>query len=213
MGTNATMVRAMDMNGDGNLDLISADTGGSVSVRINTTPVASPDLSFATRFFFIVGTTPRGIAIGDVNGDGKPDIVCANGGSSTVSVLLNTTPLNSTTPSFAAVANFATDTNPYFVELADINGDGKLDIVAPCFDGNSVVVLLNNTTAFATTLAFLAKKSFAVTSHPDCVSVADIDGDGKPDIACSNDGSSNVATLLNTTAAQATIPTFQLLPR
>jgi uncharacterized protein (DUF2141 family) len=64
--------------------------------------------------------------LADVNGDGTLDIVTANEGSSSVSVLLGTG-----NGSFARQATFSTANGPYSVALGDVNGDGKLDIVTP----------------------------------------------------------------------------------
>ena len=64
------------------------------------------------------------MAIGDVNGDGKPDIVVANAGSNTVSVLLGNG--NGT---FQAQQTFATGIHPMSVVVGDLTGDGKPDIV------------------------------------------------------------------------------------
>lgn len=55
------------------------------------TSTFGPDPSFATQQTFATGVSPRSVAIGDVNGDGRPDLAVANTDSSTVSVLLNTT--------------------------------------------------------------------------------------------------------------------------
>ena len=65
----------------------------------------------------------------DLNGDGKPDLIVANYHSNTVSVLLNTTAPGAATPSFAAQQSFATGTYPRSVTVADINGDGKPDLI------------------------------------------------------------------------------------
>ena len=64
------------------------------------------------------------MAVGDVNGDGKPDLVVANDGSNTVSVLLGNG--NGT---FQAQQTFATGTEPNSVAVGDLTGDGKPDIV------------------------------------------------------------------------------------
>ena len=65
----------------------------------------------------------------DVNGDGKPDLIVANQNDNTVSVLLNTTAPGAATPSFAAQQTFATGSAPVSVTAADVNGDGKPDLI------------------------------------------------------------------------------------
>ncbi len=64
------------------------------------------------------------MAIADLNGDGKPDLVVANGGSPNVNILLGTG-----TGSFGAATNFGIGAFPGSVSVADIDGDGKLDVV------------------------------------------------------------------------------------
>ena len=65
----------------------------------------------------------------DLNGDGKPDLIVANADSNTVSVLLNTTRAGAATPTFAAQQTFATGSKPDSVTAADLNGDGKPDLI------------------------------------------------------------------------------------
>ena len=59
-----------------------------------------------------MGSNPFSVAVADVNGDGKPDLVTANFYGNTVSVLLNTTATGATTPTFAAQATFAVGPAP-----------------------------------------------------------------------------------------------------
>jgi hypothetical protein len=74
--------------------------------------VVGPEPSFAPAVSFFTGTEPISVAVGDFNGDGKPDLAVADASSNAVSVLLNTTPPGSPTPTFAPVANFSTGNDP-----------------------------------------------------------------------------------------------------
>jgi len=83
----------------------------------------------ATRVDFTTGTNPYGVVIGDIDGDGKPDIAVANWGSNTVSVFRNTGSSGSiTTSSLAAKVDFTTGSNPIDIAIGDIDGDGKPDL-------------------------------------------------------------------------------------
>ena len=75
----------------------------------------TPTLGFATSVPFTVGTSPFGVAVGDLDGDGRADVVAANNNGdagTSISVLLNTTPAGATTPTFAAKQDFTVGTGP-----------------------------------------------------------------------------------------------------
>ena len=210
-GSGPHSVTTADVNGDGKPDLIVANfDGNTISVLLNTTVPGAATPSFAAQRTFAAGSGPIAITAADINGDGKLDLILTNFGGNTVSVLLNTTAPGATTPSFAARQTFATGTNPFSVAVADVNGDGKPDLIvtATNINSNSVSVLLNTTASGATTPSFAAQQTFATGSNNQSVTVAEINGDGKPDLIVANFYDDTVSVLLNTTAPGATTPSF-----
>src|SRR5437867_157192 len=113
-------------------------------------------------------------------------------------------------PSFAAKQDFATGTTPQSVTVGDLNGDGKLDLAVANLNSTTVSVLLNTTAPGAATPSFAPKQDFATGAFPRSVTVGDLNGDGKLDLAVANSGvgASTVSVLLNTTAPGAATPNF-----
>src|SRR6266705_1656855 len=94
---------------------------------------AAPFLSFDT------GSQPWSVAMGDLNGDGKPDLAVANSYSGTVSVLLG-----NGNGSFGAHTDFGTGSNPMSVVIGDLNSDGTPDLATANYHSSMVSVLLGN---------------------------------------------------------------------
>src|SRR5205814_1966907 len=119
-GTNPTSVAVADFNGDGKPDLVVANNvSNSVSVLLNTTLPGVTVLSFASHQDFAVGVgsktqpdLPVSVVVGDVNEDGRPDLIVTNSGSNTVSVLLDTTAPGAAVPTFTTAQNFTTGGTP-----------------------------------------------------------------------------------------------------
>ena len=191
-GTSPYSVAIGDIDGDGKPDLAIANySSNAVSVLRNTG--SSGSISFATKVDFTTGTNPFSVAIGDIDGDGKPDLVVANSTSNTVSMLRNTGTSGSI--SFATTVDFATGTNPYSVAIGDIDGDGKLDL-AVANNGSATVSVLRNTGSSGS-ISFATKVDFTTGTNPFSVAIGDIDGDGKPDLAIANSSSATVSVLRN----------------
>ncbi|MEW6302149.1 MAG: choice-of-anchor D domain-containing protein [Verrucomicrobiota bacterium] len=137
---------------------------------------------------------PRAVAIGDLDGDGKPEVVLCNGAITNVSVYLNAvvTPGDAiTTSSFSTRVDVPTGDFPRSVTLADIDKDGKLDlIVANGGTFSSNISVIKNTSTVGN-LSFAAKVDLNGV-QPNWVSVVDVDRDGRPDILAANVGSFSV---------------------
>ena len=131
-GSQTAGVAISDLDGDGLKDIAVVNYGGltnpnKVVVLRNTT--VYPYLTFATGVTFTTANNPSDIAIGDIDSDNKPDLIVVNSGSNSISLFRNTATSGFiTTSSFADKVDFTTVSNPNKVALADIDGDGKLDI-------------------------------------------------------------------------------------
>jgi hypothetical protein len=209
VGSGPRSVAAADVNGDGKPDLIVTNSiGGSVSILLNTNVPGANLLRFAPAVTFASGQIPNAVSVADVNGDGKPDLVVANQGTNTVSVLLNTTATgDASVPSFAAQQQF-TDANLNAVTAADVNGDGKPDLIMANSGNNTVSVLPNTTPPGAVSTSFATMQNFGTGNGTDSVTTADVNGDGKRDIIVANSSDGTVSVLLNTAAPGVSIPTF-----
>jgi len=215
------MATPADMNSDGKLDLVvghqwldGSVQQGKVGVLLNTTPAGTVPMQFASESpLFDVGNALTAIAVADFNGDGKPDVATADAFSDTVSVLINTTAAGSMNISFEPRRSLPSGHYPFGITAADINGDGKPEIIATNSKANespnaadTISVFINTTVG--TAVSFAGKQDIAVGDGPAGVESGDLNGDGKADLAVTNAGSSNVTVLINTTPANGQTPTF-----
>jgi FG-GAP-like repeat/RTX calcium-binding nonapeptide repeat (4 copies) len=150
---------------------------------------------------FAVGNQPTCVQLADFNRDGKLDLVTTNVSSNDVSVCLGNG--NGT---FGAPTNFATfaGAGPVNVTVADLSGDGKLDLVVANLAG-AVSLLTGNGDG-----TFVFFGNIATGSLPTSVAVADLVGDGTLDIVAANYDSSSVSVVLvsstGTMAAPVSFP-------
>ena len=189
-------VVAADLNGDGKLDLAVANTGSStISIYLG-----NGDGTFKTNVDYPADSlmSVQNLAVGDFNGDGKPDIVTAD---------LGCNPCGQPTPAkgyigvlfgngdgtFQNFKTYPTGDSADSVATGDFNGDGKLDVVVTNLLTDRATVLLNNGDG-----TFQAPVGFSADNSTNWVAVADLNGDGKPDMVVSNGGTSEVSVLLNT---------------
>lgn len=193
---------AADIDGDGKSDLIAVAVGNStVSIYRNTGTSGSP-ASFADPRTDLTtgGNTPQGLAVGDLDGDGKQDLVITNVLANTVTAFRNTSSPGSI--SFAPKLDLPAGGLPYAAALGDLNLDGKLDIAVANYNDNTVSAYRNQSTPGV--LLFAARVNFTTGSLPDHVAIGDIDGDGKNDLAVANNTGGSVSLFRNTTVGSIT---------
>lgn len=179
-----------DFNKDNYDDLVVANYGGNnLSVLLNNqqpslfNPAVTVNLNAGAQ-------QPRAVAVQDLNQDGNADVAVANFTTGNVTVLLGTglaSPLFQTT-----VLNFAAAGNPRAVIAADLNADGRPDLLVACDGG--VLVLLNN--GLASLFPAAGTPVTGAGAKPAAVAAADFNCDDKLDVVIGNDTTTNTIVVL-----------------
>jgi hypothetical protein len=191
-----------DFNGDGKLDLVAVQfsigsgKGGAADILLG-----NGDGTFQPFYAVDVPYVARAVTVGDFNKDGKLDLAVAEGegynnvlsldaagviilqgngdGTFTTGGMFNAV----TTPDAGSDGNGGGDTvNPEEVTCADLNGDGKLDLVESLYDHNVAVFIGNGDGTFQPSVGY------ATGEYPRPVAIADMNGDGKLDLVVCNIG-------------------------
>jgi hypothetical protein len=189
VGPNPVSVAVGDFNGDGHQDLVVSTKGGAggSGAGLNVL-LGNGDGTFGPAVLFPAGTSPGAVAVADLNGDGKDDLVTADAGSdfggSTVQVLLG-----NGDGSFQPPAAYFAGPFDRALAVGDFKGDGRPDIAT--LNSGTFAVLLNNGDG-----TFRSAATYTAGLDPWSVVVGDFNGDGALDIVASGALADAVSVLL-----------------
>jgi hypothetical protein len=187
-------VRVGDINGDGKSDIITTNLeGDNVTIVLGD---SKGGFKQSTGSPFPCGDSPFNFAIGDVNGDGKPDLAIVNSPSSTadrhgkdgLTILLG-----DGAGGFRMLAGspFATGRIPNRVAIGDVNGDGVADIAVSSPDGNNITLFLMSSKGVA------SSSTIAIGGKPKGLAIRDLNGDRKADMVITNNSDNTVTVILS----------------
>jgi hypothetical protein len=203
-----------DFNSDGRPDLAIVtyihyyDSAGFLEVALNTTSSRANQLNFLLSPEFPLSTNPSSLLIDDFNLDGRDDLAYVTSYADSASILLNQTSAGGVDLEFSQPASFLVDEAPSGFVASDYNGDGLPDLATANSTGNSISLLLNQTTPESGTVRFARQVSLGTDRAPGSLIAADLDQDGRLDLALGNLVSSSVAVLFNATLPGASTAVF-----
>ncbi len=190
VGKQPYSVTTGDLNNDGYSDLVTANAGDdTISVLMNN---GNGSGTFAAANNLQVGRIPYQVAIGDLNGDGIPDLAVTDYGDNTVTILYG--PFNT---GFQIAQLLPTCANPYGVVIGDFRHTGQNDIAVTCYHTAQMEVFLNNgmlpfqPPPQQTT--FQSPEIFSTDSNPTSLVVGDFNRDGNLDIVTGNSTANNIS--------------------
>jgi hypothetical protein len=188
-GADPSCVVVADVNGDGKLDLISANTtlwpNAGLTVLTNN---GSGGFVLSTNFVSRNQLpSPHWVAAADINGNGKVDLITANLATPPLTVLTNDGGGN-----FSFNATYNVGLVPQCVVAADVNGDSNVDLVSANYSDGTLTVLTNDGSG-----NFTSNATYSVGSGPFFVTATDINGDGKVDLISANSKTNTLTVLTN----------------
>lgn len=187
-----------DLDQDGDLDVVAGNdgTGHYFMVQKN---FGAASFRFANGYGgSTLGQAPRTAAIGDVDDDGKVDIVTAVFGADVVYVLRG-----DGTARFQVGSSATSGDHPSSVALADLDLDGREDVITTDYSGRALSILMGSDTG-----VFSQPVRLTTPDYPIVVVCADLDVDGRPDLACTSFIGGDVRVFLNASSTPAGIESF-----
>lgn len=178
VGAAPVTVRAGDLNGDGQLDLMTVNAeGDTINVLLN-----SSDRGFMNGGSYQTGDGPFGITLADFDLDGSLDLAVANTISDDASILLN-----DGNGVFSLFASIPAGDGSFFPAALDVNADGYPDLAVTSWLANEVIVFENQRKdQGGTWLGFGPPTTYAAGNRPQVMVGADLNGDRRTDLVVMN---------------------------
>jgi hypothetical protein len=193
-------VTVADMDFDGKSDLVMlAHSISSPSLGVTLRNISTPgNIAFDAAQPFQTGPSPQDLAVGDIDGDGKMDIVVPGGYSqNTISIIRNLS-----IPGKIVMDNrwdLMTTGTPHSVAIGDMNGDGKPDILTS--SGSPSKLVIYPSTSSSGNFSFGQKIELNTTASVNSICISDLDSDQRPDIIVSNENAGSISFFRNKLSA------------
>jgi len=169
-------VKLADVNRDGILDLIWNEQPGGLGLRLGLGSAGVPSGTFGSATLVAAGSTPEGLAVGDLNRDGLSDAVVTDSSGNAVKVFLG-----QSSGSFTLSGSLGAGTMPVEVVLFDLNNDGALDLAVANKNSHNLSVYLGQGDG-----SFGAEVRYATGNSPVAVIAARLNDDQHADLVTAN---------------------------
>jgi hypothetical protein len=187
VGTTPVALAIADLGADGRPDIVTANQSNSRLTIL--TKLATGD-GYSTRTIALAaGSVPTGVAIADLDADGRQDLAVSNGGTDSVTVLLK----NPTGTAYTqSTTSLGTSSGPSAIAIGDLDGDGRLDLATSNATSRDVTILLKDASGGTYTVSVAGTTGIS----PLSVAIGDLDADGRLDLVAANAQSNSLTLLL-----------------
>lgn len=174
-----------DLNNDGKPEIVVANTGNPASVSVYPNTGTPNTISFSPRTDLPAGSYPTDVEIGDMDNNGKPDLVASNYYGHSFSIFPNS---SMATVSFEPKIEVETYGDPQSMKLGDINGDGKPDVILANYNGTANILQNNGAPG---SFLFGSPVNFTGSTPRMGIAINDFNGDGRPEMVIGANANGN----------------------
>ncbi|MBA3913975.1 MAG: VCBS repeat-containing protein [Acidobacteriales bacterium] len=181
-------IATADLNGDGNLDLVTTD---SLGANVAAVFLGNADGTFKNASLFGTGQCPVALAVADYNADAHLDLAVPEDCDTSFALLLGDGTGKFVTRRDFAVAGGLQFPHPISVAAGYLDSDTSLDLVVADDVNNQVILLPGNKSG-----AFRSGPHYPTQNSPHSVAVTDLNSDGKSDVVTANGRSNTISVLI-----------------